>query len=173
MAIDATCTLTSGTLHKCSITLAGHAAWMHRMVLHMRDTPEYPNGWARLVGDLISRPGWTRVRLAREAGVNRNTVRRWIDGESSNVSAQSIKLVADAAGISYEAASRAALGARAADLRNDDQAIATIEQSDLPDDIKAELISHVRSSRLESEEALRRDIEAQMDRIRRARASAS
>ena len=74
------------------------------MVLHVRDTQEYPNGWAKLVSELINRPGWNRTRLAREAGINRNTVRRWIDGESSNISASSIRLIADAADIDYQVA---------------------------------------------------------------------
>jgi transcriptional regulator with XRE-family HTH domain len=143
------------------------------MVLHVRDTQEYPNGWAKLVSELINRPGWNRTRLAREAGINRNTVRRWIDGESSNISASSIRLIADAAGIDYQTAAEAAVGARAQDIRNDDDAIRIIDESDLPADIKDELKDMVRSRRLESEESLRRDIEAELGRLSRTRRNVS
>lgn len=125
----------------------------------MPDTPTYPNDWARLVDELIKRPGWSKARLATESGINRNTIRRWVKGESVNVSSASVRLIAKAAGIDYDVASRAALGAQEQQRVQDDDAIRIIQESDAPPHVKDELVRHVRSRRLESEDWLRRDIE--------------
>ena len=129
------------------------------MVTHVSGIPEYPNDWAKLVAGVTRRPDWNQTKLAEAAGINRNTVRRWIKGESVNVSAQSIKLVADAAGIDYDEAAAAALGARAVDIKKDVDAVRIIEESDLPADIKLDWISYIRSRQLESEDTLRREVE--------------
>jgi transcriptional regulator with XRE-family HTH domain len=123
------------------------------------DPATYPNDWARLVGELTKRPGWSQAALAREAGVNRNTVRRWISGESANVSSASIRLLADAAEIDYEVAARAALGAQHLARADDDEAIRKVMESPLPDRHKREIVDYIHQRRAEEEAKLRRDIE--------------
>jgi transcriptional regulator with XRE-family HTH domain len=135
-------------------------------VRHVRDTDAYPNDWARLVDEIANRPGWSKSRLGREAGVDRRTVHRWISGESANVSAASIRLIAQAAGIDEATAARAATGAQEELKAEDDAAVRIILESDAPDHVKTELIAHVRSMRQDSEDSLMRYVE---DRLRRPR----
>jgi transcriptional regulator with XRE-family HTH domain len=125
----------------------------------VRDRQTPPNDWAKLIYELISRPGWSQARLAQEAQVNRNTIRRWVSGESANISAASIRLIAEAAGIDQDVAARSAMGAQQQLRAEDDRAVRMILDSDAPDHIKNELIAHVRSKRQESEDSLMRDIE--------------
>lgn len=144
-----------------------HGARLQRMVMHVRSVPNYPNSWARLVSELIERPGWTQQRLADAANVDRGTIRRWRIGESVNVSSDSIRLIADAAGIDHDIAARAAVGAQ--DAAHDDEAIRDVMAEDLSPEDKQELIDLIRTRRAEAEAALRRDI----DFILRTRREAS
>jgi transcriptional regulator with XRE-family HTH domain len=118
----------------------------------------YPNDWARLVGELMRRESWTQQQMADRAGVIRNTIRRWVSGETVNVSTASVRLVADAAGIAYELAARAVYGADEQNARNDDAAIADVIASGLPEDDKRVIIDRIHARRAEAEESLRRDV---------------
>lgn len=130
----------------------------------MRDTAEYPNDWARLVGELTRRPGWTQKRLADEVGVNRNTVRRWMNGESVNISATSMRLLARATGIAHETAASAALGAQKRDHIKDDEALDMITADpEIDDEYRARLIRLVTERRKENEASLLREIELLLD----------
>jgi transcriptional regulator with XRE-family HTH domain len=140
---------------------------MRRRVVHVSNGRAYPNAWARFISELIERPGWSQQRLADTAGVDRGTVRRWRNGTSVNVSARSIALIADAAGVDQDIAARAALGAREQVDKADDLAIREVMDSDIPQEYKDEIIEHIRLRRAEAEETLRRDIEL-MVRTRRA-----
>lgn len=124
----------------------------------MGDGALFPNEWAKLISELIDRPGWTQQRLADTAGVDRGTIRRWRKGESANVSAKSIRLIANAAGINEDEAARAALGAKIREDERDDEAIREVLESDIPERYKQEIIDHIRSRRTEAEETLRREI---------------
>lgn len=126
---------------------------------HVRSNDEFPNEWARLIAEIVARPGWNRQRLADTAKVHRHTIRRWISGESANVSASSVRLIAEAAGVDHDVAARAAFGAQEQLRAEDDRAVKLILESDAPDTVKNELIAHVRSRRQESEDSLMRDLE--------------
>lgn len=120
----------------------------------------YPNDWARLIAEIVSRPGWSQAKLARTAGVGKNTPGRWISGETANVTTQSIRLIAAAAEIDYDVAARAAVGAQEQLRAEDDEAVRLImEDKRADDDTKAELIRWVRTRRGESEENLMRDLQ--------------
>ena len=133
---------------------------MRRTVAHVRSTEEFPNEWARLIAEIVARPGWNRQRLADTANVHRHTIRRWISGESANVTTQSIRLIAEAANIDYAIAARAAGGAQEQLRAEDDRAVRIImDDPRATAQTKADLIAHVRSRRQESEESLIRDVE--------------
>lgn len=57
-----------------------------------------PSGWARYLQELTSRPGWSGARLARESGVNRSSIYRWMNGRVDNVSAKSVRAIARVVG---------------------------------------------------------------------------
>lgn len=67
-----------------------------------------PNAWAALLRDITSRPGWSVAKLARDSGIHRSTIFRWINGEMSNLTLDSIRLVAEAANIDIRDTLRAA-----------------------------------------------------------------
>ena len=126
---------------------------------HVRSTDEYPNDWARLIAEIVERPGWNRQRLAETAKVHRHTIRRWISGESANVTKTSMMLVAEAADLDFEVVASAAAGAQEQHRAADDRAIQRIMDSELSDPDKREMIRHVRTRRLEAEEMLERDVD--------------
>jgi len=147
-----------------------HGAAMQRKVVHVRNVDEYPNSWARLVQQLIDRPGWSQQRLADESGIDRGTIRRWRTGESVNVAADSVRLIADAAGIDHGIAARAAIGAQEA--ANDDEVIRDVEAAtNIDDAYRQEIIEMIHRRRAEAEAALRRDIELMLRRPPREQAS--
>ncbi len=82
------------------------------------------NGWGDYLKRMTGRPGWSVARLAREAGVNRATVFKWISGRTG-VTVANVRLVATALGDEPNNALRAAAGSVIAD---DDQLLATDEE---------------------------------------------
>jgi transcriptional regulator with XRE-family HTH domain len=110
----------------------------------MRDgaTNEPPTDWARLLREITSRPGWSVAKLARESGIHRSTIFRWLEGgEQKTVTVRSVNLIADAAGINRDAALRAAGAALEEDVANEDLAVELdlIDGSDLPQSTKEAL----------------------------------
>lgn len=76
---------------------------------HSVDAARQDSGaWGRYLSELTSRPGWSVARLARESGIHRSTIFRWISGEVRNVSTNSVRLIAKASGDDEKAALRAA-----------------------------------------------------------------
>jgi transcriptional regulator with XRE-family HTH domain len=63
-----------------------------------------PSAWVRYLQELTSRPGWSASRLARESGVNRSSIYRWLHGRVDNVSANSVRAIARAVGDSEDEA---------------------------------------------------------------------
>lgn len=120
---------------------------------------DYPNDWARLIGELVERQGWNKSRLTREAGLGRNTVGRWISGETANITTSSVRAVADATGIDYNVAAQAAIGAQQQQRADDDRAVRMVLDSDASDEVKNDLIAHIRARRREAEAAEIRDVE--------------
>ncbi len=103
--------------------------------------------------------GWNQLELANRVGVNRNTIRRWVSGETANAATASVRLVADAAKIPYEEAARAVLGAQKQQSAADDRAIRTVMESHVDDDYKKQIIENIKRRRDEAEAAILRDVE--------------
>lgn len=61
----------------------------------MSDAPSSREDWASYLKRMTSRPGWSVARLARESGVNRATIFKWIAGRSG-VNVASVRQIADA-----------------------------------------------------------------------------
>jgi transcriptional regulator with XRE-family HTH domain len=110
-----------------------------------------------LIAELADRPGWNQTKLAESIGVGRNTIGRWISGESANVTSASIRLVATASGIDYETASRAAVGAQMA--AEEDRTIREVMDEDMPAEAKQELIDLIRARRAADDAKLHEEIE--------------
>lgn len=116
-------------------TCSGRPTTTYRV--HMRDgaTNDPPNEWARLLREITSRPDWSVARLARDSGIHRSTIFRWLEGgDQKTVTVRSVNLIADAAGISRAVALRAAGAAVEEDEAQEDLdiEIEMIDKSDLP-----------------------------------------
>jgi len=97
---------------------------------------------------MTTRPGWTQLRLAREAGIHRTTITRWLAG-SGGLTIDSVRKVARALGVDMKVAMAAA-----GDLVEDtdpDPTIQMIRDADLPPEIERELIDHVRAQTIADE----------------------
>lgn len=110
------------------------------------ETPTTP--WGRYVKGLTERPDWSVARLARESGIDRGTVFRWIRGSNERVTVESVKTIAVAAGDDVDRALRAAAGLPIDEDEPTedeiDQEIAYIEASDLPEGQKRAMIRFAR-----------------------------
>ena len=127
-----------------------------------------PGQWGRYLSDLVSRPGWSVARLARESGIHRSTIFRWMSGEVRNVSSNSVRLIAKASGEDEPAAFRAAsevlgdIAEPSPDYISDweDALINEIWSNDkLPVEVKEELTARTRAKAAEArviEDRLRR-----------------
>jgi transcriptional regulator with XRE-family HTH domain len=54
--------------------------------------------WARYVKSATERPGWNVAKLARESGVHRSTIHRWINGGGGNVTVDRVRRLASTLG---------------------------------------------------------------------------
>lgn len=114
--------------------------------VHMSDGSdrEPASEWAAYLRDITDRPGWSVARLARDSGLHRSTLFRWLEGNTGKtVTLRSVQLIAKAAGDDLQTALRAAGGVlqQTADEADDlDLEIRMIEKSDLPGDVKAAMI---------------------------------
>lgn len=78
--------------------------------VHVSDAypTEAANEWAHLVRRITDRPGWSVARLARDSGIHRSTIFRWIRGDVQNLTLDSIRLVAEAGEVDFLEALRVA-----------------------------------------------------------------
>jgi AcrR family transcriptional regulator len=108
---------------------------------------------------MTNRPGWSVARLARESGVHRATIFKWI-GNKGGVTMASVRAIATAVDDDPENALRAAAGKLAMSQELEDDQIAEILTSGLPTDVQQDLIEMVIDRR-------RRDEARQMEDLRR------
>lgn len=127
----------------------------------MSTTP--PENWSGYLRRMTSRPGWSVARLARESGIHRGTIFKWIKSGDGGVTVSSVRKIAAALGDDTEAALRAAalraeIPAQAAD-EIDDEIAAIMSRTDIDDDAKNEIVHLVIERR--EEDRKRREAEAQ------------
>lgn len=136
-------------------------AWMPRLSdcsrrhdatyrMHVSNTGDAPTTeWARYLRDATDRPDWSVARLARESGVDRTTIFRWIKGGGDRITIDSVRRIADAVGDDLDDALRAASGQPSRNVASDEDEIEfeiqMIERSDLPERQKRDMIRYARS----------------------------
>lgn len=115
--------------------------------------------WARYLKEVTSRDCWSVARLAREAGLDRGTIFRWMRGSADKITVESVRRVATATGDTLDTALRAAGGVPAdPDLSDDDEfqfEIEMVQRSDLPDAQKTELIRYIKDLQRRQRDDLR------------------
>lgn len=67
-----------------------------------------PDAWSAYLRRMTSRPGWTVMRLARESGIARSSLNKWISEGAVAITIESVYRVADALGDDRANALRAA-----------------------------------------------------------------
>lgn len=82
--------------------------WRNPYRVHVGDGIE-GEGWGGYLRRMTDRPGWSVARLARDSGVHRGTIFKWLAGKSG-VNAASVRAIADALGDDPANAMRAATG---------------------------------------------------------------
>ena len=107
------------------------------------------------------------ARLARESGVHRSTIFRWLNGEVSGATVGSVLRIAEAVGDEPDEALRAAadLLGTPATTDPDAEAASMIMDSDLSPDAKHELLAELKSQ-ARSDARRRRDSMARIMRLR-------
>lgn len=96
--------------------------------------------WARWLKAMTGRPGWSVARLAREAGVHRSTIHRWMSDGGDAVTIGMIRLVASALGERLEVALRAAADLPPLAEEPVDEELELIRQAPVDPDAKIALI---------------------------------
>jgi transcriptional regulator with XRE-family HTH domain len=96
--------------------------------------------WARWLKAMTDRPGWSVARLAREAGVHRSTIHRWMSDGGDAVTIGMIRMVAGALGERLEVALRAAADLPPAADAAVDEELELIRQAPVDPDTKIALI---------------------------------
>lgn len=91
--------------------------------------------WASYLRRMTKQPGWSVARLARESGIHRATIFKWISGEPG-ATVDSVRRIAQALGDDPENAFRAARGA-GAPVAVDDEELALIDRAPVDDALKA------------------------------------
>ena len=110
--------------------------------------PDSRGRWAAFLADMTTRPGWTQLRLARESGIHRTTITRWLAGKGG-LTIDSVRKVAKALDVDMRVAMAAA-----GDLVEDteqDPTIRMIRDAALPPEVERELIDYVRERILADE----------------------
>lgn len=115
--------------------------------------------WGAYIEGLPKRSGLTMKQLAEKSGIARGTFYKWISG-ATGVTVDSVKRVAAAAGDDLDVALRAAGGKLIAE--GDDPQLREILESDLPDDVKQELVEYVLEQRQQSADAITKQVAVMM-----------
>lgn len=129
--------------------------------------------WARYLKEVTTRPDWSVARLAREAGLDRGTIFRWIKGGGDRVTVDSVRRISEATGDNLDTALRAAGGLPIDDDTDDDTdelefEISMILRSDLPEAQKQAMVDYARDLQRRQRDERR----ALVDRQRSERRSA-
>jgi transcriptional regulator with XRE-family HTH domain len=109
---------------------------------------------------MTSRPGWSVARLARESGIHRGTIFKWLAGKGG-VTVGSVRTVAGALGDDLTHALRAAGNAEDLSGTVTDEELAAIAAADLDDEARADIARLI----VESREEDRRRREAEVQRL--------
>jgi hypothetical protein len=110
----------------------------------MADGRGQRNTWGEYLKSIQDRPDWSIARLAREANMDRGNIFDWIKGSISaeRVTIGSVLLIAEAVGDDPLVTLRAAAGLMGT-ATEDDETIAEILASGLPQETQEELIQSV------------------------------
>jgi transcriptional regulator with XRE-family HTH domain len=142
----------------------------YRVFMPRDEEPAQGDGgrWGEFLREITARPGWTVARLAEKSGIHRSTLFRWMNGSVRNINIESVRLVADAAGVNMATALHAAsdlvTGTPARDMDElTDEVARILDDSGLPEDDRF-AIAQMLLEEFDRDEQTRRQLRA--DRAR-------
>lgn len=116
--------------------------WIEPTVIHVVQNPD---AWSAYLKRMTSRPDWSVARLAKESGIARSSIFRWIADGAGAITIDSVYRVADALADDRANALRAA-----ANMPLDgDPEIELIQASNRSDRVKAQMIDRLLARREE------------------------
>ncbi|MDR7278897.1 helix-turn-helix domain-containing protein [Catenuloplanes atrovinosus] len=124
----------------------------------MSDGADGKTSWAEYIRNATKRPGWSAARLAREAGVHRSTIFRWINGAGGSVAVDNVRRIAEALGDHPSVAIRAAGNMLEPEGERDEE-LELILSAPVDDDMKRRMIQRL-------DEMRQRDRERRLDDLR-------
>lgn len=112
--------------------------------------------WSDYLRRMTRRPGWTVQRLAKESGIARSSLYKWMSEGAGFITIDSVFRVADTLGVDRGEALRAASGLSTLER---DEAVERILASDRPDPVKEAMIERVMRRREEDQRRQMEDLE--------------
>lgn len=116
------------------------------------------DAWTKFLKDLVSRPGWSVARLARESGIDRSHIHRMMRGEGKTVTVESVRMIAKGGGVSLASALHAARARTMAEpvdtADEDDPETRAIRNSNLSAKKKRDLLAHLARRRAQLAEEM-------------------
>lgn len=130
----------------------------------MSDASDVGENWAAYLRRMTKRPGWSVAKLARESGIHRGTIFKWIGGELG-VTVDSVLRVASALGDDANTALRAAanIGVGAGDLV--DEEVAVIMRAPVDDELKQRMLQRLRERRERDRQRRLEDFQEMLDEL--------
>jgi plasmid maintenance system antidote protein VapI len=133
--------------------------------LPMSDAPAPGETWAAYLRRMTKRPGWSVARLARDSGIHRATIFKWIGGDAG-VTIDSVRRVADALGDDPENALRAAGNIERAGAATDEE-VALIMRAPVDAQLKDLMLTRLQERRERDRKQRMEDFQQMIDIARR------
>lgn len=121
--------------------------------------------WAGYLRRMTKRQGWSVARLARESGIHRATIFKWLSGDEG-VTVDSVRRVATALGDEPENALRAAGGTGIAAAQQDEE-VALIMRAPVDEKLKEIMIGKLNERRERERQQRIADFETMIDLAKR------
>jgi transcriptional regulator with XRE-family HTH domain len=134
--------------------------------LLMSDASPPAETWAEYLRRMTKREGWSVARLARESGIHRGTIFKWLGGETG-VTVDSVRRIAIALGDEPSAALRAAGSAGVPASAERDEEMDLINRAPVDDDLKAQMRQQLLVRRERERQARLADIQGMIELAKR------
>jgi transcriptional regulator with XRE-family HTH domain len=137
----------------------------------MSDGDQGKSAWARYIKAATERPSWNVAKLARQSGIHRATIFRWMKGEGGNVTVDSVRRIAFALGDDPDAALRVAgdlVSTPPPPADDQDEEITLIMRAPVDDDLKQDMVRRLRERRERERQARIADLQDMIDVAKRS-----
>jgi plasmid maintenance system antidote protein VapI len=128
----------------------------------MSDASAPGENWSAYLRRMTKRPDWSVAKLARESGINRATIFKWIGGEEG-LTVDSVLRVATALGDDPNTALRAAANIGAGPDELVDAEVDVIMRAPVDDELKQKMLQRLRDRRERDRQRRLEDFQEMLD----------